>query len=867
MSSATTKPPEAGQSARDAWRETLRRMLARLHYAVASDAFRLSFAVAVFLGALWLLRREVQTASPSAIQAAFRATPPWAIGAAVATTLLSYLCLAASEQLALGYLGRRLAAWRVILVTFVSYALSNGLGFSLATGAAARLRFYRAWGLGGSEIGAVTLLAGAAVTLSGAVAAGLALLAIPGLPPPLYGLAAILIAPAGLWIARLPKKGRLLPAIELATPSLKTRLGALGGGLLDWALSGLALFVLLPGASADQFAGFLAVFILGSVVSAASGVPGGVGVFEAVVLSLSHRFALPHETVAALILYRLIYAVGPLSLTALGLGAYQLGRLAQGRASAGLRSITRALAPPVVAGLAFWLGAGLLLASANLSVRLTPASSFLAAFPSSHLVSSILGVLLLLAAISLWRRLEAAYVLTLLLVVGGAAFELWKGLGLASAAPLLLLGVALAPCQFAFRRRSAAFHDVASAPWFAACGLAGASAFTLALTARQAGDHTRQPWWALLRGADAAGPVGVAAGLAALGLLVAVWRLLSPSRSRAAPSSPKDIARAKAIIAAAKAVSCDAFLALLGDKSFVFSPSGRSFVMHRPIGAHWIAMSDPVGPPDDRPAMIDAFVEAAADSQASPVFYALDQNSVPDLIDAGFLIHKIGESALVDLAAFSLQGKAREDLRHAVNHAQRTGLAFEILEPNDPLTPWTELKAVSDAWLAAHHGHELSFTLGCFDPAYLLNFPIAMLRGPDGVSAFANLVATPDGRRLSVDLMRHRPSAQHGVMDALFVSIILWGQARGFAEFDLGMAPLSGLESHSVAPLSRRVEAWVYRSAERVYGFQGLRAYKQKFGPHWRPVFLATSASVTPAVALAEVGLLTQKGLAARSIR
>lgn len=838
--------------------EAPRKVLTTLQRATSSDTFKVGFAVAVFLGALWLLRREVQAASLSAIEAAFRATPLAAIAIAVAATLLSYLCLAASEQLALSYLGRRLAAWRVLLVTFVSYALSNGLGFSLATGAAARLRFYRAWGLGGAEVGAVTLLAGVAVTLSGAVAAGLALMAIRDLSPATYGLAAMLIVPAGLWIARLPKKVPLLPTIDLVTPPLRARLAALGGGLMDWVLSGLALFVLLPGVSADQFGGFLAIFVLGSVVSAASGVPGGIGVFEAVVLSLSHRFALPHETVAALILYRLIYAVGPLSLTALGLGAYQVRRVAEGRAGARLHSIADALAPPVIAGLAFWLGAGLLFASADLSVHLNAASAFIPSFPVSPLLSSILGVLLLLAAISLWRRLEAAYALTLLLAAGGAAFELWKGLGLATATPLLLLGLVLAPCRFAFRRRSAAFRDAASAPWFAACGLAGISALTLVLTVRRNGGDTDQPWWALLRISDAAGPLGVSAGLAALGLLVAVWRLLSPSRSHAERSASEDMARAAAIIADTKTVACDAFLALLGDKSFVFSPSGRSFVMYRPIGAHWIAMSDPVGPADDRPAMIDAFVEAAADAQASPVLYGLDQSSIPDLIDAGFLIHKIGETASVDLATFSLKGKAHDDLRSAVNHAQRAGLAFEILPPNDPLTPWDELKAVSDAWLAAHHGGERSFTLGRFDPAYLRNFPIAVLRGANGVAAFANLVATPDGRRLSVDLMRRRPDAQHGVMDALFVSIILWGRAHGFAEFELGMAPLAGLESHSVAPLSRRLEAWVYRSAEGFYGFQGLRAYKQKFGPIWRPVFLATSAGAPPTVALAEVGLLTR---------
>ena len=79
----------------------------------------------------------------------------------------------------------------------------------------------------------------------------------------------------------------------------------------DWLTSGAALFVLVPHPTLTGLAVFLVVFVLGSLVSAASGVPGGIGVFEAIVISLTPLVAQTHETAAALLVYRLIYSLGP----------------------------------------------------------------------------------------------------------------------------------------------------------------------------------------------------------------------------------------------------------------------------------------------------------------------------------------------------------------------------------------------------------------------------------------------------------------------------------------------------------------------------------------------------------------------------
>jgi phosphatidylglycerol lysyltransferase len=58
------------------------------------------------------------------------------------------------------------------------------------------------------------------------------------------------------------------------------------------------------------------------------------------------------------------------------------------------------------------------------------------------------------------------------------------------------------------------------------------------------------------------------------------------------------------------------------------------------------------------------------------------------------------------------------------------------------------------------------------------------------------------------------------------------------------MAPLSGLPQHRLAPLWSRVATWFSRHGDRFYKFEGLRAFKSKFRPEWRPKYLAYPSGV-----------------------
>ncbi len=126
--------------------------------------------------------------------------------------------------------------------------------------------------------------------------------------------------------------------------------------------------------------------------------------------------------------------------------------------------------------------------------------------------------------------------------------------------------------------------------------------------------------------------------------------------------------------------------------------------------------------------------------------------------------------------------------------------------------------------------------------------------------AFANLweVAQPD--EVSIDLMRYDPAAPRGVMDLLFAELMLWGRAQGYRWFNLGTAPLSGLERHPLAPLWHKIGTAVFDLGEEFYNFEGLYRYKAKFDPDWRPRYLASPPGLSvPIILLAITRLIAGK--------
>ena len=175
-----------------------------------------------------------------------------------------------------------------------------------------------------------------------------------------------------------------------------------------------------------------------------------------------------------------------------------------------------------------------------------------------------------------------------------------------------------------------------------------------------------------------------------------------------------------------------------------------------------------------------------------------------------------------------------------------------------------ELAKISDDWLHAKGHKEKGFSVGRFDPAYLKHFDMAVVRANGRTIAFANIWKTANKLELSVDLMRHAEDMPYGTMDFLFIHLMQWGQQQGYRWFNLGMAPLSGLEARRLSPLWSKLGALLYQHGNALYGFEGLRAYKEKFLPEWEARFVAGPQGISFARTLIDLQALIGSGGASK---
>ena len=348
-------------------------------------------------------------------------------------------------------------------------------------------------------------------------------------------------------------------------------------------------------------------------------------------------------------------------------------------------------------------------------------------------------------------------------------------------------------------------------------------------------------------------------GVSALALVVSGWQFLRPGRYPHPAPSPAEVDDADRL--AQRSSNTTSYLAVLGDKSLLFNEKRTAFIMYAVSGHSWVAMGDPIGPIEVAKELAWEFHEQCDRAGGWTVFYQVRPENLHVYVDLGLSLIKIGEEGRVPLTNFSLTGKARKGLRHMLNKAKEAGYSFRLAPREETTTLMPQLRAISDAWLTAKNVREKGFSLGFFEETYLARFPTALVEQNGKIVAFANLWPGAEKTELSIDLMRHLPDASNGVMDMLFIELMLWGAGKGYQWFNLGMAPFSGLTDSSIAPLWSRLGAMLYQHGENFYNFQGLRRYKEKYDPLWEPRYLASPGGLALPRILAEVATLINRGI------
>ncbi len=787
------------------------------------------------------------------IETAIAQTSVKAIAAAIAFTAVSFTAMSLYDVLAIarvapGRVPKPLAAFAGL----VGYGFSQAIGFHVFVGGPIRYRIYQSAGLDAADVGRVVGISTITFVAGLAGIVGICLLFDPvGIPAlntispaagRLLGLLILaVIAGSIAWLGRGNRELRIL-GWRFPLPGARNALAQLVVGIVDVGAAGAALYVLLPPDLAPGFAVFSLIFVSAIIAGVISHAPGGLGVLEATVL-IGLGAGTRADAVASLVVFRLIYYILPLALAATALAVFEVRR-ARGPVAAvtGItRAVTRRVVPPVAATAVF-LGGLVLLLSGNLPAldERTDVLSDILPLPfaeASHLLASVIGLVLVVIARGLYRRVALARIAAVTLLLLGAAFSLLKGLDWEEAVILTVIAGLLTLYRKAFYRRGdwRAFRP--NPTWLGLIVIVLASFTMVGLLAYRNVEYQSHLWWEFAWDGDAPRFLRATLALLIVAAGIAVDALINrPAQPRITGKIPVPAQVRRLLAACPGTQPC---VALLGDKLFLLSTSERAFLMYAVQGRSWITMGDPVGDPDSCRALVWRFAEAADRAGARAVFYAVQPEALANYIDLGLAILKIGEIARVDLKTFTLDGKSRKDFRYAYNRAGAEGITFSVLPREEVPGALPELRAVSDDWLKHKGGREKGFSLGNFDDGYMSEFDCALLKKGEEIVAFANIWRSGDGEEISVDLMRYRSGVSKALMDALFVHLMFYGREQGYRWFNLGAAPLAGLADHPLASTWSRVGTFIYRRGEEFYNFEGLRAFKQKFDPVWTPQYIA----------------------------
>ena len=832
-------------------------------------------SVVLFTAAIWLLHAELKPYHLDDILRAIESIPAARMWAAIGLTILSYVLMTGYDALALRYIRHPLAYSRVGLASFIGYAFSNNIGLSMIAGASVRYRLYSAWGLSALQITQVVVFCTLTLWLGFfALGSTVFLIEPPAIPAAIHLPLASLRVVAIVMLAAVFAYG-ILTAIrktpikirdwEIELPSIGLFAYQIVIAALDWMLASLVLFVLLVPGSAISYAEFMAVYLLAQLTGLVSQVPGGLGVFETVIMVMLSGRLPANQIFGALLGYRAFYYWLPLVTAALLLGLQEILSKRE-RVGAFVRLFERWLSPivPQVLAVTAFIGGAILLFSGTTPVvehrlvflkKLVP----LPLLEVSHFIGSVAGMGLLLLARGLQRRLDAAYHLAIALLIAGIVASIFKGFDYEEAIVLFLILIAIWPTRRHFYRKASLFSQRFNAGWLAAIFVVLGCTVWLGFYSYRHIEYADSLWWRFAFSGDASRFLRATVGVVVCGLFFAAARLMRPALPKPKESGRQELEKAYSIVR--NSVVASANLALLGDKRFLFSPESDAFIMYAIEGRSWIAMGDPVGPVWRWSELVWKFRERSDPYGGRAVFYEVGHEHVHLYLDLGLSLLKLGEEARVPLTDFSLEGGTRKDLRYTKRKLEKEGCRFEVVQPASVTARLDELKAISDAWLADKSTREKGFSLGFFQPDYISRCPLALVTRNERIEAFANLWTGAQLEELSIDLMRFLPEAAEGVMEYLFVCLMLWGKAQGYRWFNLGMAPFSGLENRAPAPLWNRLGAFVFRHGEHFYNFQGLRQYKEKFDPQWRPKYLASPGGLALPQIFANLATLISGGV------
>lgn len=287
------------------------------------------------------------------------------------------------------------------------------------------------------------------------------------------------------------------------------------------------------------------------------------------------------------------------------------------------------------------------------------------------------------------------------------------------------------------------------------------------------------------------------------------------------------------------------YFALEAGKSLFFSHSRRAFLSYVLAGNVAVVVGDPLGPPEEMPAIIAQFVAFCHIQDWSMVFWQVRDTYTNFYRQIGMHLLKIGEDPIIHVPTFTLSGKAMANARTSAKHAEKAGLHVVFYRGQvQDATYQEQMTQISQAWLAQKRSAEMGFSMGRFEAEGDAEQVYALAVDADNrVYGFLSFVPIYGRRGWGIDLMRRAPQVPGGTMELLIVRSIAYLQANGAEIMSLGLAPMNNVNQSDVS----RLEAGMDFLAKIVGDLQknaSLCTFKKKFQPSWESRYLVYSSKL-----------------------
>jgi lysyl-tRNA synthetase class 2 len=528
-------------------------------------------------------------------------------------------------------------------------------------------------------------------------------------------------------------------------------------------------------------------------------------------------------------------------------------RLGIHRRFAALRPARRSPQLPPVAAVAVLVTAALNIASVLTPefawrvrlLRFEPAE----AIPVFHALALPAGAALAVVSFYLWRRRRRAVHAAVVLLVVLAGLNLLKGLELEEAALCWALAAGLWWARDAFNvhhepltRRSALWQLLllVTAMWSIALAAVSVAAPN---SAGVVGVFNQTA--ALLAWNDTGLPLGDLDWLRLGVPLLGVWTLLAAAyllfRPLAAPHQlpGRDARRAALSLVRAHGRDTLSFFKLRRDTHHFFASDRRAFLGYRIENGVLLVSGDPVGQAGAIPGLLRELCSFAEVRGLKIAVLGACSELLPLYEQAGLRPFYIGDEAIVDTAAFSLDGRPIRKVRQSVNRLAAAGYTAEAA-PADALeeADRVQLQRVSALWRAGAPERGFSMAMDEIAPPDAPDGIVVTARDAGGqIRGFLNLVPSYGRAAMSLSHMRRDPATPNGLMEFLVVRAIELLRERGIDELSLNFAAFARI-LHSPRCRRERVLARLVTLANPFFQIESLYRFNAKFFPRWVPRYL-----------------------------